>query len=268
MKEIFDLRDNRLPNIRDNIREVQQKMTGDWAWLVDTQYNDYWNFDYDFQPLHTDVCYSFATQHQRNGGTYLIPKHRFNKILTVPNVVVERIGIMQGWEYNPFCSTKFDFTWHPDDMDPLYKHEFATQHQPNGGHIFNPDRSQDLPIKYQPIQCERIKPEYHWIKQRDCDTKYFDFTWHPNNTVPPYFYEFGTQWSKGGGHTLHMPGATEVSYASYPRCVRIKAAGSNEAGEFTITRKHSNGDETPETITFKLDDQMIKDLYNQMEYSK
>ena len=110
--------------------------------------------------------------------------------------------------------SNFDFEWRPNSYDRPYIHQFGTQHQKTGGPRFVIPENEG--IKYQSHQ--------HAVRLPDIDNRSWrplvsnctiDFSWHPDETDPPFIYVFGNQW-----HDMHtMPtyqyrvkGATEKKY--------------------------------------------------------
>ncbi len=90
-------------------------------------------------------------------------------------------------------TTNFDFSWRPDPYDRPYIHQFGTQWQKTGGPRFIIPENEG--IKYQSHQ--------HAIRLRDETSRAWrplkpnvsiDYSWHPDDTDPPYIYVFGNQW--------------------------------------------------------------------------
>ena len=118
------------------------------------------------------------------------------------------------WEIPSDIDTSdFDFSWRPDIYDRPYVHEFGTQWQRTGGPRF-------------------VVPEYEGIKYRDeqfvnklsSDKNFkilvdsnieFDYSWHPDQTEPPFIWVFGNQHlSSTEMPTVeyHVSGSTERKY--------------------------------------------------------
>ena len=98
------------------------------------------------------------------------------------------------WEIPDGLDTSnFDFDWRPYKFDKPFIHQFGTQHQKTGGPRFVVPHN--LGIKYQNFQ--------HAIKLPDNENRFWrplvnnatiDFSWHPDETDPPFIYVFGNQW--------------------------------------------------------------------------
>jgi len=108
-------------------------------------------------------------------------------------------------------TTDFDFSWVPNPKDPAYIYEYGTQWQKTGGPRYIVQGATE--VKY--IDTHKVKmlaSNKGWIIPDNIDTTSFDFSWHPDDTSPPYIYQFGTQWAMSGGPIYTVPGATEVKY--------------------------------------------------------
>jgi len=119
------------------------------------------------------------------------------------------------WEIPEGIDTSnFDFTWRPDPYDRPYIHQFGTQHQKTGGPRFI--ILEDEGIKYQSHQ--------HAVKLPNPDDRGWrplvpnstmDFSWHPDDTEPPFIYVFGNQWYDVDTiptYQYRVKGATEKKY--------------------------------------------------------
>ena len=90
-------------------------------------------------------------------------------------------------------------------------YQFGTQWQKTGGPTYVVPGGVD--IKY--VDCPRVYKttiDNNWITPDSVDTTTFDFTWHPDDTDPPYIYQFGTQHQRTGGPQYIVPGATDIKY--------------------------------------------------------
>jgi hypothetical protein len=113
-------------------------------------------------------------------------------------------------------TTHFDFTWKPFIYERPYIHQFGTQHQKSGGPKFVVPENQG--VKYQ--------DEQHAIKLPDTNSRCWrpllpnatiDFSWHPDETEPPFIYVFGNQWYDSEimpTYQYKVKGATEKKYVN------------------------------------------------------
>ncbi len=116
--------------------------------------------------------------------------------------------------------TDFDFSWHPNPKDPPYIYYAGTQWQKSGGPKYVVEGATD--IKY--LEGRKVKAlpdKKNWVLPPNIDVKDFDFSWHPDDTEPPYIYQFGTQWALTGGPRYVMPDATEIKYMDSPIAVAL-----------------------------------------------
>lgn len=93
-------------------------------------------FDFSWHPDPVEENYSryFPSQWQRSGG----PIYKGNSGIKFENCqIAETVADIDNWIV-PFeiDTAKFDFSWHPDILEPDYEYHFPTQWQPTGGPIF------------------------------------------------------------------------------------------------------------------------------------
>lgn len=155
------------------------------------------SIDFTWRPNAFDdpYIYHFPSQHQKHSGvTYTVPGA--TKIKFVSPFVVTSKKQDKWLVPNNIDATDFDFTWHPDAVEPDYEYHFATQWQPAGGPVF----AGTAGIKCTSKQVARAVADMSkWTVPESIDTEGFDFSWHPNPLELPYEYHFATQWQKDGG---------------------------------------------------------------------
>jgi hypothetical protein len=120
---------------------------------------------------------------------------------------------IDNWEVPPYViNNSFDFSWEPNPKDPPYIYQFGTVHQKTGGPRYIVPGATE--IKYiDVIKADVIAWRFtNWLIPRNVDQKSFDFSWHPDDTEPPYIYQFPSTWSKTGGPKFIVQGATETKY--------------------------------------------------------
>ena len=156
----------------NNVEEAQELSRTRYLWIVDGL-NDYSDFDFHWEPApwEADQVHIWPSQHQENGGTYLIPKtqtehqnrdhHSLERIRSVPRLHIKHnptntddgdvntryisdyLGTMRralsktDWEYcwvtSDVCDyPEFDFTWHPSEWQQDMLHVFASNEQKFG----------------------------------------------------------------------------------------------------------------------------------------
>lgn len=98
------------------------------------------------------------------------------------------------WEIPKGLDTsKFDFDWRPYVYDKPYIHQFGTQWQKTGGPKFVVPGN--LGVKYQDCQIAiRLPDEENRCWRPMVPNATIDYSWHPDETDPPFIYVFGNQW--------------------------------------------------------------------------
>jgi hypothetical protein len=103
--------------------------------------NNYLNFDFDWRPAPWEEhhVHCFGTQWQRTGGAYLANKDTVqNKVLNfrTEQKVTRFIDKTKWIVPNNIDDSKFDYSWHPDELEPDYEYHFPTQWQRDGGPVY------------------------------------------------------------------------------------------------------------------------------------
>lgn len=119
------------------------------------------------------------------------------------------------WEVPENLDTSnFDFNWRPYKYDRPYIHQFGTQWQKTGGPKFIIPNSEG--IKYQDFQCAiKLSEEDNRSWKPLLPNATIDFSWHPDETEPPFIYVFGNQWYDAEimpTYQYRVKGATEKKY--------------------------------------------------------
>jgi hypothetical protein len=204
-----------------SLEDALAQSTTEHFWIIN-EYCDYrgfdWEFDFELLPDEdvwaTDHTNVWPSQYQKDSGTWLCSENNTEIIIYRADVdpIPRKETIAPNWVIpNDIDKTLFDFKWHPDPTDPPYIYQFCTQWQKTGGPKYVVDGATE--VKYLSIQIAKKLPNVNnWEPLRDIDTESFDFSWHPDESEPPYIYEFGTQWQRKGGLRYIVPGATEVKY--------------------------------------------------------
>jgi hypothetical protein len=103
--------------------------------------NDYTGFDFSVipPPWEENQIYVYPSQHSRNGSVYLANKY------TVHNKEwhfrtdqqVTRLADKSKWIIpTDIDDTGFDYSWHPDEIEPDYEYHFPTHWQRQGGPVY------------------------------------------------------------------------------------------------------------------------------------
>ena len=190
-----------------------------YLWVLD-KHCDYSDFDFSWEPApwEKDFRHAFASQWQKDSGTYLIPKTGFTETKYSREQIVTRLPNYENWDSIDF---DFDYSWHPDPTEPPYIYQFGTQHQKTGGPRFVVPGATDIKfvgditstvravasgavlIKHLNTDYDanidilnstrfisnyldtlkrvlkKVNQEYVWVISDLCDYTNFDFSWHP-----------------------------------------------------------------------------------------
>jgi len=108
-------------------------------------------------------------------------------------------------------TTKFDFSWEPSPAEPPFIYQFGTQWQKTNGPRYVVQGATE--IKYiDATVAKRLPNKSNWEIPDNIDADSFDYSWHPDDTDPPFIYQFGTQHQKTNGPRYVVQGATEIKY--------------------------------------------------------
>ena len=119
----------------ESIEQAQQMSRTRYFWMIN-YLTDYTDFDFLWEPVpwQSHQRHTWASQWQKDSGTYLVPKQGYNDTNYHPEVVTMTAD-MTLWQNTSSVDT-FDFSWHPDYSDPVFNYEFGTQWQKTGGPVY------------------------------------------------------------------------------------------------------------------------------------
>jgi hypothetical protein len=182
------------------------------------------NFDYSWHPDSTEKPYIYVWGNQWNKAEdrisvkYTVLGATEYKYMEEP---VTRIPVMENWEIpSNIDDSEFDYSWEPNPKEPEYIHQFGTQWQKTGGPRYVVEGA--TTIKYE--DCQKVKhlpSKKNWKVSKHLDVTEFDFSWHPDDSSPPYIYEFGTQWAACNGPRYIVPGAKDIQYIDCLRAIAL-----------------------------------------------
>lgn len=183
-------------------------------WTI-PEYIDMASVDFSWHPDATDIParWHFPSQWQRASGlVYNTPGAVGDKFCT--DFVATALQYRDNWAV-PEEVDVFDFSWHPDVLEPAYLHVFPTTWQPVGGPVYKMQGA--TAEKYHAEPHAKLKADTtNWQAHYECE---FDYSWRPHPEAPAYIYVFGNQWhpaEKMATVEYHVPGATERHYMSLP----------------------------------------------------
>lgn len=182
------------------------------------------SFDYSWHPDSTEEPYIYVFGNQWFNAEkeptieYRVPGA--TQVKYVHDIIVTLDQDMTNWEVPESIEiSSFDFSWHPDPDSPPYIYQFGTQHQKTGGPRYIANGAKiDSPVKYvDNFKATRLPTKANWKIVDDINVEDFDYSWHPDDTEPPYIYIFGnTQYTAEEMPTLQyiVDGATELKYVN------------------------------------------------------
>ena len=198
----------------DDLDHAQQLSRTRYFWWVN-YLTDYAGFDFLFEPTpwQGHQRHAWASQWQKDSGTYLIPKSNYTETNYHQDYILTRLSTLDNWTDIP---SNWDLSWHPDYSEPALIYQFGTQWQKTGGPRYAiPGATQ---IKYvRTPHYNKTAQDTNWVIPDNVDNASFDYTWHPDATDPPYNYQFGTQHQRTGGPQYRIPGATDTKFVDQIR---------------------------------------------------
>jgi hypothetical protein len=181
---------------------TEQKVTrlpdvANWKFLIpNLLFSD--NIDFSWHPNSLDppYVYHFASQHQPSCGlVYQVPGA--TQIKFCQDFVAQVMADKSRWQIpDNIDDSTFDYSWHPNAVEPNYEYRFGTQWQRNGGPVY-PGTAGIKHISDQKVI--KLADRSKWIIPEGIDDSEFDYSWHPDATEPDYEYHFPTQWQRDGG---------------------------------------------------------------------
>ena len=192
-------------------------------------------FDYSWHPDSTDppYIYVFGNQHY-DSETMPTVQYRVKGATEKKYIkdIHARLGpCMDNWIVPDDISAEFDYSWVPHPYDPEgLDYQFGTQWQKTGGPLYKGINSHT--VKYIDVQRATKLPN----KENRCwrplvTNATIDYSWHPDDTEPPFIYVFGNQHYDSKTmptFQYRVKGATEKKY------VDLKATLLEDKENWTI----------------------------------
>ena len=104
-----------------------------------------WDFLWEPVPWQSHQRHAWASQWQPDAEIYLVPRAGYTDTNYHIDRVITRTADHKLW-YIPsnIDTAHFDFSWHSNPADPLYKYQFGTQHQRTGGPTYTVAGATDI----------------------------------------------------------------------------------------------------------------------------
>lgn len=124
----------------DSLEDAAKRSRTRFYWYIYGG-NDYTNFDFNWRPVPWEAhqIHCFGTQWQRTGGAYLANKEtvqnkewNFRTEQKVTRCVEKSKWIVPA----DIDDSKFDYSWHPDELEADYEYHFPTLWQRDGGPVY------------------------------------------------------------------------------------------------------------------------------------
>ena len=157
-----------------------------------------YDFSWEPSPFDPPYIYQFGTQWQKTGGPQYVVEDATEVKYVLENKA-RKLPSQANWLVpTEVDASSFDFSWHPDETDEPYIYQFGTQWQKTGGpRYITPGANNSSAIKY--IDGPNLKAKHLPNRSRftilgGTKVKDFDWSWHPDDSSPPYIYQFGNNW--------------------------------------------------------------------------
>ena len=176
----------------DKVVKILPDMTN---WIVPDNI-DVDSFDFSWHPDSTEegYIYQFGTQWGEEGGPiYATPDATIKKYVT--DLKAKALIDYTKWSIpEDIDLDSFDFSWQPDVEDKSYVYQFGTQHQKTGGPRYIGNTNQNSTVKYVDVlKATKLPNKSKFEITEGLEIEDFDYSWHPDDTEPPYIYVFGNQ---------------------------------------------------------------------------
>jgi hypothetical protein len=160
-------------------------------------------FDFSWHPDDTAPALIYAWGNQWNKSVdkvsvqYVVPGATMYQYMDENSI---RQADKSNWIYDgaEIDAEAFDFSWQPQVEDQPYIYQFGTQWQKTGGpRYITLGANSSSPVKYidtRIIKAKRLPNRSRFTVLGGAKVKDFDWSWHPDDSSPPYIYQFGNNW--------------------------------------------------------------------------
>ena len=130
----------------DSIEHAQSLSRTRYFWWVHylAELND-WDFLWEPVPWQADQRHAWPSQWYPDAGVYLVPRLGYIDTNYHTDRSITRTADLSKWIIPSNIDVdNFDFSWHPNPVDPLYIYQFGTQHQRTGGPVYTVPGATDI----------------------------------------------------------------------------------------------------------------------------
>jgi len=168
----------------NSIEQAQELSSTRYCWIIN-YLTDYSEFDFLWEPTpwESDQTHIWPSQHQANGGTYLVPKIGGTESNRKHHVLPRRVGVpVVGIDHGNGLTVDFD-----------YSTRFISDYLGTLKRVLS-----------------KVQEEYVWVVSSVCDYTDFDFTWHPSEWQHDMLHVFASNEQKfGDTFYVHVPSFLE-----------------------------------------------------------
>jgi hypothetical protein len=169
-----------------SIEQAQELSSTRYCWIVN-YLTDYTGFDFLWEPVpwEANQTHIWPSQHQANGGTYLVPKQGGQDCNRNHNVLPRNQSVpVVGIDHGNGLSIKCDYqTRYISDYLGTLKRVLS-----------------------------KVEEEYVWVTSSVCDYTDFDWTWHPSEWQQDMLHVFASDRQKfGDTFYVHVPSFLQKS---------------------------------------------------------
>ena len=180
------------------------------------------DFDFSWHPDDTDPPYVYVFGNQHHSAE-IMPTIQYGMNNAIVYKYISSLKAildvdMTNWEVPEHAdTTAFDFSWKPNPKEPPHIYQFGTQWQKTGGPRYVVEGATE--VKYVDKFVKRTADKSKFEIKNDLLIEEFDWTWHPDDSAPPYIYVFGNQHYPGEVMSTieyYVDGASEYKYVKTP----------------------------------------------------
>jgi hypothetical protein len=201
----------------DSIEHARKLSRTRYFWWIHylCDYSD-WDWLFEPRPWQGEYTHVWPSKWPDFFGAYLVPRHAETLQYYHHDRQIPSREYRENFTISTDC--EFDYNWVPHPWEPPYTYQFGTQWQKTGGPRYHvPGATEIKYIEHPRARRQSRASDSCWQIHVPVDS--FDFSWHPDESEPPYVYVFGNQHWDGTimpTVTYTVPGATEQKFLDWP----------------------------------------------------